>query len=201
MAGGSLRLRELGDFRLDRERRLLLGRDGVSIPLPSKAFDTLSYLVEHAGRVVDKDELMRTIWPDTAVEENNLNQNISLLRRLLGEVRGEHRYIATVPSRGYQFVANVRVQPGVVHQERSIDVSVAVLPFVNVSADPEYDFFGDGLADELIVALSRIDRVRVVARTSAFSFKGTPADVRRIAATLGVNFVLEGSVRKSGTRL
>src|SRR5437773_6030998 len=79
MAGGSLRLREFGDFRLDRERRLLLGRDGVSIPLPSKAFDTLSYLVEHAGRVVDKDELMRTIWPDTAVEENNLNQNISLL--------------------------------------------------------------------------------------------------------------------------
>src|SRR5205085_10891967 len=107
----------------------------------------------------------------------------------------------TVPSRGYQFVANVRVQPGVVHQERSIDVSVAVLPFVNVSADPEYDFFGEGLADELIVALSKMDRVRVVARTSAFSFKGTPADVRRIADTLGVHLVLEGTVRKSGTRL
>src|SRR3954470_8163857 len=201
MASGSLRRCEFGDFRLDRDRRLLLRRDDVPVPLPSKAFDTLSYLVEHAGRVIDKDELMRTIWPDTAVEENNLNQNISLLRRLLGEVRGEHRYIATVPSRGYQFVAKVRLvtEPG--QQEPDGTISIAVLPFVNVSADPDYDFFGDGLADELIIALSKVDGVRVVARTSAFAFKGAPGDVRRIADRLGVSLVLEGSVRKSGTRL
>src|SRR5436190_19866885 len=133
MASGSRRLCEFGDFRLDRERRLLLGRDGVSIPLPSKAFDTLSYLVEHAGRVVDKNELMRTIWPNTAVEENNLNQNISLLRRLLGEVRGEHRYIATVPSRGFQFVAKVRLSNEPLTHEPTGTVSIAVRPFVNVS--------------------------------------------------------------------
>src|SRR3954468_12104009 len=144
MADGSPRLYAFGDFRLDRGRRTLLGRDGAPLPLAAKAFDTLSYLVEHAGRVVDKDELMRAVWPDTAVEENNLTQNISLLRRLFGEIRGEHRYIATVPGRGYQLVATVRVATPVPH-EPPATVSVAVLPFVNVSADPEYDFFADGL--------------------------------------------------------
>ena len=97
----SRRVYEFGDFRLDRGRRLLVRRDGAPVQLASKAFDTLSYLVEHAGTVLGKDELMQAVWPDTAVEENNLNQHISLLRRLLGEARGEHRYIATVPSRGY----------------------------------------------------------------------------------------------------
>src|SRR2546428_9699338 len=107
---------EFGDFRLDRGMRLLLRRDGATVPLAAKAFDTLAYLVEHAGAVLDKDELMRAVWPDTAVEENNLNQNISLLRRVFGEVRGEHHYIATVPSRGYQFVAKVRVAAAPPHE-------------------------------------------------------------------------------------
>ena len=172
----------------------------MPLPLASKAFETLAYLVEHAGAVIDKDELMRAVWPDTAVEENNLNQNISLLRRLLGETRGEHRYIATVPGRGYQFVAKVRLATELA-ESVARGTSIAVLPFVNVGPDPEYDFFGEGLADELIVALSKINRVRVAARTSAFSFKGTHVDVRRIAETLGVHLVLEGTVRRSGTRL
>src|SRR4051812_46502185 len=201
MADGSPRLYEVGDFRLDPGRRILLGRDGAPLPLTAKAFETLSYLVEHAGRVVDKDELMRAVWPDTAVEENNLTQNVSLLRRVFGESRGEHRYIATVPGRGYQLVATVRVVTAQTVHEPAATISVAVLPFVNVSADPEYDFFADGLADELIIALSKIDRVRVIARTSAFSFKGRQADVRAIAEKLGVSLVLEGSVRKSGTSL
>lgn len=172
------------------------------MPLASKAFDTLAYLVERAGIVVDKDELMRVVWPDTVVEENNLNQNISLLRRLFGEARGEHRFIVTVPSRGYQFVADVRRAAGSVpRHDANGEASIAVLPFVNVSADPEYDFFGDGLADELIIALSKLAGVRVVARTSSFSFKGTQSDVRHIAEKLGVNLVLEGSIRKAGTRL
>src|SRR5689334_16167277 len=117
MADGSARLYEFGDFRLDRGRRTLFRRDGAPVPLPAKAFETLSYLVEHAGRLVDKDELMRAVWPDTAVEENNLTQNVSLLRRLFGESRGEHRYIATVPGRGYQLVATVRLVQPLVAQE------------------------------------------------------------------------------------
>src|SRR3954451_18242240 len=201
MTEGSTRLYEFGDFRLDRGKRLLLRHDGAIVPLAAKAYETLSYLLEHAGTVVDKEELIRAVWPDTAVEENNLTQNISLLRRLFGEARGEHRYIATVPGRGYQLVATVRIATPPVPHEPPATVSVAVLPFVNVSADPEYDFFGDGLADELIVALSQMDRVRVIARTSAFSFKGTQADIRSIADKLGVSLVIEGSIRKSGTRL
>src|SRR3982751_3775062 len=185
MAAASPRLYAFGDFRLDQGRRTLLGPDGAPVRLAAKAFETLSYLVEHAGSVVDKDELMRAVWPDTAVEENNLTQNISQLRRLFGEGRGEHRYIATVPGRGYQLVAPVRVASQPMPHQPSGTVSIVVLPFVNVSADPEYDFFGDGFADELIIALSRIDGVRVIARSSAFSFKGTQADIRSIADKLG----------------
>src|SRR3954453_19928554 len=201
MADGSTRLYEFGDFRLDRGKRLLFRHDGALVPLAAKAFATLSYLVEHAGSVVDKEELIRAVWPDTAVEETRLIQKISLLRRLFGEARRQSGYTGTVPGRGYQLVATVRVPTSPVPHEPPAAVSIAVLPFVNVSADPEYDFFADGLADELIVALSKIDRVRVVARTSAFSFKGTHAHIRSIADTLGVSLVLEGSVRKSGTRL
>src|SRR3954462_1851815 len=190
MTEGSTRLYEFGDFRLDRGKRLLLRHDGAIVPLAAKAYETLSYLVEHAGTVVDKDELMRAVWPDTAVEENNLTQHISQLRRLFGEGRGEHRYIATVPGRGYQLVAPVRVASQPMPHEPSGTVSIVVLPFVNVSADPEYDFFGDGLADELIIALSEIDGVRVIARSSAFSFKGTQADIRAIASKLGASLVL-----------
>ena len=202
MADRSTLVYEFGDFRLDCGKRVLLRTDGAPVPLASKALETLTCLVEHAGTILDKDDLMRAVWPDTAVEENNLTQSVSVLRRLFGEVRGEHRYIATVPGRGYQFVATVRIATAATSPPGTTgETSIAVLPFVNVSADPEYDFFGDGLADELIVALSKLERVRVVARTSAFSFKGTQADVRQIAEKLGVNLVLEGSVRKSGTRL
>src|SRR5215467_15939196 len=109
MGAQPARIYGFGDFRLHVGKRLLLGRDGKPISLTPKAYDTLAYLVERAGAVVDKDELMRAVWPDTAVEENNLTQNISLVRRALGEGRDGHRYIATVPGRGYQFIAAVRV--------------------------------------------------------------------------------------------
>jgi TolB-like protein/Tfp pilus assembly protein PilF len=198
----SARVYEFGEFRVDLGKRLLLRRDGTPVPLTPKAFDTLTYLVEHAGNVLDKEDLMRALWPDLAVEENNLNQNISLLRRALGEGRGDHRYIATVPSRGYQFVEKVSVAAdAAAERQPPVQASIAVLPFVNVSADPNHEYFGDGLADDLITALSKLDRVRVAARTSAFSFKGRHADVREIAKKLGVSCVLEGSVRRAGTRV
>ena len=98
-----------GDFYVDAAKRLLLTRDGESMPLMPKAFDTLLYLVERSGRIVSKDELMAAIWADRIVEENNLTQNISTLRRVLGEKHGENRFIATVPGQGYKFVAVVRV--------------------------------------------------------------------------------------------
>jgi adenylate cyclase len=194
---------EFGDFRLDPGRRLLLTRDGTSVALTPKVLETLVYLVEHRGTVLEKDQLMRAIWPDTAVEENNLNQSVSTLRRVLGEGRAEHRYIATVPGRGYLFVAKVEVVAAAEDRIRggADGASVAVLPFLNLSADPSNEYFCEGLAEELINALSKLEQVRVAARTSAFSFKGKRLDVREIGQKLNVNSVLQGSVRKSGNRL
>src|SRR5690349_429156 len=100
---------EFGDFRLDAAQRLLLLKSGArALPLTSRAFDTLLYLVEHPGQLLSKATLMKAVWPDVVVEENSLNQNISLLRRVLGESPGEYRFIVTVPGRGYRFVAEVR---------------------------------------------------------------------------------------------
>src|SRR5713101_3194330 len=103
-------LYEFGAFRVDASKRLL-ARDGMPVPLTPKVFDTLLHLVQHSGTVLDKDQLMRAIWPDTVVEENNLNQNISALRRILGEAQdGKSSYIETVPRRGYRFVASVKTR-------------------------------------------------------------------------------------------
>ncbi len=192
---------EFGPFCVDASQRLL-ARDGIPVPLTPKVFDTLLHLLQRSGTALSKDELMRAIWPDTVVEENNLNQNISILRRVLGDGRSEHRYIATVPGHGYQFVAEVKSS-----RERSSPLSptggasIAVLPFANLSTDASNQYFCDGLAEELINALAKLEQIRVVARTSAFSFKGKETDIREIGRKLKVGTVLEGSVRKSGNRL
>jgi DNA-binding winged helix-turn-helix (wHTH) protein len=109
---------EFGDFRIDAAKRLLLKRDGERIPLTPKAFDTLLYLVQHSGTLLEKDELLLALWADTVVEENNLTQHISTLRRVLGEKRDGHRYIVTVPGRGYRFVADVSARTNVDEQEK-----------------------------------------------------------------------------------
>jgi len=128
------RVYEFGDFQLDGRRRLLSRRNGAVVSLTAKAFDTLFYLVEHEGVVLRKDELMRAVWADTVVEENNLNQNISILRRALGEQRGDHRYIATVPGLGYKFVASVRTAEELaVRREPTAGTSIVVLPFVEIA--------------------------------------------------------------------
>src|SRR5215204_141268 len=98
---------EFDRFRVDVGRRLLTDSDGEILPLKPKAFETLLYLVRHPGELLEKEEMMRAIWTDTIVEENNLNQSISVLRRVLGERHDEHRFIVTVPGRGYKFVAEV----------------------------------------------------------------------------------------------
>src|SRR5262249_26563569 len=99
---------EFDGYRLDPLRRVLLGRDGSLVRLKPKAFDTLLYLVEHAGEALDKSTLLAGVWPNVVVEENNLSKNVSELRRVFGETPGEHRFIVTEPGRGYRFVADVR---------------------------------------------------------------------------------------------
>ncbi|MEO7724633.1 MAG: transcriptional regulator, partial [Chthoniobacterales bacterium] len=102
------RIYAFGDFRLGVAKRVLLRNDGSPVPLTPRVFDTLLQLVEHSGVVLEKERLMDAIWPDQVVEENNLSQNISTLRRALGETPGAPRYILTVPGRGFRFLAEVK---------------------------------------------------------------------------------------------
>src|SRR5258708_31229745 len=138
MTDPELHIYEFGDFRIEASKSLLL-RTGKPVTLTPKVFDTLLYLVRRRGDLVEKDDLIRAIWPDTVVEENNLNQNISTLRRVLGESRGENRYIVTVPGRGYRFVAEVKKRADASARAETASVSsirnLAVLPFTPLVAD------------------------------------------------------------------
>ena len=194
-----LHIYEFDDFRIDPRARLLLRR-GEPVPLTPRVFDTLLYLVQNHGKVLQKEELMTKIWPDAVVEENNLNQNVSTLRRVFGESRGENRYIVTVPGHGYRFAAHV-VENNTEGPSTQSQQTIAVLPFVNISADPENAYFCEGLAEELLNALARLEGIKVAARTSAFAFGDKNKSVNEIAAALGVKSILEGSVRRSGNRL
>jgi len=211
---------EFGDFRLDAGRRLLLPKHGErALPLTARAFDTLLYLVERPGKLLSKATLMGAIWPDVVVEENSLNQNISLLRRVLGESPGEYRFIVTIPGRGYRFVADVHTvsepsdesshvafvanatepaRPSVRIRAR---IPLAVLPFANLAGDPTTDHFGEGMAEELINTFARVRWFEVASRTSTFAFKDRNEDVRKIARELDVDAVLEGSIRRIGERI
>jgi TolB-like protein len=212
---------EFNDFRLDPQQRLLLTRaEGRPIPLSPKVFETLLYFVERRGELLDKATLMKAIWPNIVVEENSLNQNISALRRALGESPGEHRFIVTEPGRGYRFVADVRTLTASAAAEEfavatgartaaaqapvaraSSRSSIAVLPFANLTREPEKEYFSDGMAEELIHLLARVPGLKVPARTSVFAYKGKNVDIRQIARDLQVDVVLEGSVRSAGERI
>lgn len=239
---------EFGSFRLS-PAEWVLENEGKAVSLTPKAFEVLCVLVENAGHITDKDELLKRVWRDTFVEEATLAKNISTIRKALGDSAEGEIYIATVPKRGYRFVAPVRVvqeaaagvpavQPepaapparvsrrwwlgwvavaGVAlllvllyaagrrgsrpssaseHQQ----VTLVVLPFENLSGDPEQEYLADGITEELIAQLSRLNpkRLTVIARTSAMTYKGTRKDIRQIGSDLGANYVLEGSVRRSG---
>jgi TolB-like protein len=200
---------EFGPFRLDAGQRFL-ARDGELIPLAPKAFDTLLALVARPGEVLAKEDLLKAIWPDTFVEEGNLAQNISLLRKVLGYDPSGQQYIQTVPKRGYRFVAprsdprlsgEPRLNGFVTAKKPDSSPSVAVLPFANLSDGDGQEYFSDGLAEEIINELGRTAGLKVTARTSAFAFRGKEQDIKKIAEALCVGAILEGSVRKSGSRI
>jgi DNA-binding winged helix-turn-helix (wHTH) protein/tetratricopeptide (TPR) repeat protein len=191
---------EFGDFRLDASKSLLLRGEDEVVPLTRKVFDTLLYLVERGGAVIDKDELMRMIWPDTVVEENNLSQNISALRRVLGENRGEHRYILTVQGRGYRFVADVKTLSDVsapVHDSVSSIRTIAVLPFTPLVAEKRDAALELGMADALI---ARLGSGEIIVRPINSVRKYVELDQDPLAAgrELGVGSVLEGSIQHWG---
>ncbi len=190
---------EFGPFRLEvREHRLLRG--GRPIPLTGKAFDTLRVLIEHHGTLVSKCDLMNEVWPETTVEENNLDRNISAVRKALGQKPTGPQYIETVPRLGYRFVAPLGAPPAEGVSDSPLPASdisaIAVLPFADMSPERDQDYLCEGLAEELINALTQIDGLRVASRTASFQFRATGADIRSVGQHLGVGTLLEGSVRK-----
>lgn len=181
-----------GPFALDR-RRAALTRNGADVAISHKGYALLEALLDASGETVGKAALMERAWPGTIVEEGNLTVQIAALRKAMGEEA--ESYIITVPRVGYRLAAPppVDAAPG-----RPL---VAVLPFTNMSGDPEQEYFADGVVEDIITALSRFRSFAVIARNSSFVYKGRAVDIRQAARELGVRYVLEGSVRLAGDRL
>jgi TolB-like protein len=186
----------LGPFVFDREQ-MKLTRDGLSVSLGSRGTALLAALADARGGVVAKDRLMQAAWPGTIVEEANLTVQIAALRRALGTGQDGQDWIVTVPRVGYRLLWPNAAGSLAEHGAPAI----AVLPFENLSPDPEQSFLADGIVEEIITALSRFRTFGVVARNSTFAYKGRATDVREVARDLGVRYVLEGSVRRSGQRV
>ena len=190
-----------GPYRLQTPGALLY-RGEKLVPLPPKLAQTLLLLVENAGEVVEKDELLKKVWQDAFVEEGSLARTISVLRKTLGDGNEGQEYIATLSKRGYRFVAPVR-ESSKAQEKAGGKLMLAVLPFENLSGDADQEYFSDGLTEEMITQLSRLnpERLGVIARTSAMMFKGTKKRIGEIGKELGVGYVLEGSVRRSQNRV
>ena len=208
-----------GEFTVDADQRVLL-RHGKPLLLAPKVLETLLTLVQNGGRIIEKEELMKRLWPDTFVEESNLTYCIVQLRKTLGDEARHPRYIETIPKRGYRFIVDVeevlsdvaieskkrprRIESQVVESHDALSstservASIAVLPFLDLSPDRDQDYFCEGLADELINTLASLPNLQVASRTSSFRFKSTTLDIREVAQRLNVSTVLEGSVRKAG---
>ncbi|MDQ3668108.1 MAG: winged helix-turn-helix domain-containing protein, partial [Acidobacteriota bacterium] len=206
-----------GAYRLDASQRVLL-RDGKPVSLTLKAFDTLMALVQKQGRVVEKDDLMKQVWPDACVEDSNLTQNIFTLRKVLGETAGL-KYIETVPRRGYRFVAPVdevfeasstlaKTPDGYQAVCQTSDVSssrttrfLAVLPFINVSNDADTEYLSDGITESIINSLALLPLLRVMSRSTVFRYKSSELDAQGIGRELGVDAVLVGRVHSYDQKL
>jgi TolB-like protein/Flp pilus assembly protein TadD len=203
------RFYDFGPFRVDATEHLLL-RDDTVVPLTPKAFDTLLVLVRNSGRIVEKEELLKTVWPDAFVEEAILAQNVFTVRRALGGSEGD-QYIQTIPKRGYRFVAEVkaanelsfdlredqrgtsspRLRPGETGHDRPIN-SVAVLPISNESADPEAEYLSEGLTEGIVNGLSLLRGLQVKACSAVFRYKGREINPQEAGRELGVGAVLVG---------
>ena len=203
MAEGTARVYRFGPFSLDVADRSLK-RHGSPISLTPKAFDLLVALVENAGRLVEKDALLRSVWPDVAVEEGNLTKGIFSLRQILEEDGGT-RYIETVPKRGYRFVAAVTAaqdeRPAALTPPAAVatppENAIAVMPFRDMSPARDQEFFCEGMSEEIINALGRVPELRVASYTSSLRFKDKADDTQNIGRELKVTWLLEGSVRKA----
>jgi TolB-like protein len=208
-----------GDHVLDVDRRELR-RGSEAIPVEPQVFDVLIYLVENRDRVVSKDDLIASVWGGRIVSESTLTSRINAARKAVGDSGDAQRLIRTVARKGIRFVGDVRLQdngaepspaaPPAAETDREPvrpalplpdRPAIAVLPFTNMSGEPEQEYFSDGISEDIITALSKLRWFFVIARNSSFVYKGKSVHMKQVAEELGVGYVVEGSVRKGGDRV
>jgi len=207
------------DHMLDTDRREL-NRGSMPVAVEPQVFDLLVYLVENRDRVVSKDDLIASVWGGRIVSDSTLTSRINAARKAIGDSGDEQRLIRTIARKGLRFVGAVRAQPGAgdatpadaaapdesgapARQRLPLPdrPAIAVLPFVNMSGEPEQEYFSDGISEDIITALSKLRWFFVIARNSSFTYKGKAVHIRQVAEELGVGYVVEGSVRKGGDRV
>ncbi|KYH02609.1 winged helix-turn-helix domain-containing protein [Bradyrhizobium sp. DOA1] len=201
------------DHLLDTDRREL-SREQVPIAVEPQVFDLVVHLMENRDRVVSKDELIDKIWHGRSVSESTLTSRINAARKAIGDNGANQALIRTIARKGFRFVGDVEAKRGAVASEPGLAAqtpqttltlpdrpAIAVLPFTNMSGDREQDYFSDGISEDIITALSKLRWFFVVARNSSFVYKGRAVHLHEVARELGVRYVVEGSVRRSGERL
>jgi TolB-like protein len=201
------------DHLLDTDRREL-SREQVPVSVEPQVFDLVVHLMQNRERVVSKDELIDKIWHGRSVSESTLTSRINAARRAIGDNGASQALIRTIARKGFRFVGEVetKVAAALPEPDRGGPAlqaalalpdrpAIAVLPFTNMSGDREQDYFSDGISEDIITALSKLRWFFVVARNSSFVYKGRAVHIQEIARDLGVRYVLEGSVRRSGDRL
>jgi TolB-like protein len=210
LSNGFPHILQFDGYTLDVDCRSL-ERDGRQLQLRPQAMEVLCYLARNPGRPIPKEELFQEVWPGISVTDDSLVQCIGDIRHVLEDA--DHRVVKTVPRRGYLFAGPMARDEGQVSSARNLPhsegpalslpdrPSIAVLPFTNMSGDPEQEYFVDGTSEDLITGLSRIRWLFVIARNSTFVYKHRAVDVKQVARELGVRYVLEGSVRRAGKRL
>jgi TolB-like protein/Flp pilus assembly protein TadD len=202
------------EYAFDTDRRELhRGADVVSVA--PQVFDLLDYLIGNRERVVSKDDLINAIWNGRIVSDAALTTRLNAARSAIGDSGEEQRLIKTLPRKGFRFVGPVREAQGAagaavadnpVEPAKPVltlpdKPSIAILPFTNLSSDPEQEYFADGVVEDIITGLSRSKSLFVIARNSSFTYKGKAVDIKQVGRELGVRYVLEGSVRKAGNRV
>jgi TolB-like protein/Flp pilus assembly protein TadD len=201
------------NYALDTNRReLLRGADLVTIT--PQVFDLLDYLIRNRERVVSKNDLIDAIWNGRIVSDTAVTTRLNAARTAIGDTGEEQRLVKTLPRKGFRFVGSVleaerlQVAPPDNPEESSKPAltlpdkpSIAVLPFANLSSDPEQEYFADGIVEDITTALSRTGWLFVIARNSSFTYKGRAVDIKQVGRELGVRYVLEGSIRRSGGRV
>jgi TolB-like protein len=206
------------DHTLDTDRRELR-RGEARIAVEPQVFDLLVYLVQNRDRVVSKDDLIASVWGGRSVSDSTLTSRINAARKAVGDSGENQKLIRTIQRKGLRFVGEVREQPDSsepAHAAAALNAvheppppvlplpdrpAIAVLPFVNMSGEPEQEYFSDGISEDIITALSKLRWFFVIARNSSFIYKGKAVHLKQVAEELGVRYVLEGSVRKGGDRV